>query len=363
MRFEALAHAEHKLLTVARALRAPTWLLACALVLAVLLVPTAGTARAGTPYVDGISDQSLPVWNGSFSASPFASFFRASWVGQIALARYVVQWNAMAEASSGPNAGGDYRERFEAWLQDVQRLGLAPVVAVTSYTRVYPNTAGEYQQEIEALMFAAERAGLAVGFLEAWNEPNNQGNEPAAGAGEIANWAQALCAQRGCQVIAGDFEDAPSLAGYEQTYIDALSFSPSIWGIHPYRSVKAHSDAPVLGFEQALPDRGAGAQIWFTEIGAYYCAHGQVLGEAPQASNASYLITGLIPAIVPTHVFYYGFMAGANTEVPCTTGGADDSELYRASGEPRAAAGVLFAGPERPLALASSLGDGLTPFD
>ncbi len=56
----------------------------------------------------------------------FASFFRATWVGQITLARYVVQWSAMAEVSAGANAKGDYRERFEAWLKDIRALGLAP---------------------------------------------------------------------------------------------------------------------------------------------------------------------------------------------------------------------------------------------
>jgi hypothetical protein len=361
--FEALSYAEHSRSMLTWALRVPMGLGRCALVLAVCLVLTPASARAGTPYVDGISDQSLPAWNGSFADSSFARFFRATWVGQIALARYVVQWNAMAQPSAGANADGDYRERFEAWLKDVRGLGLAPVLALTSYTSVYPNSAREYQEGLEDLLAAADRIGAPVGYVEAWNEPNNQGNEPAARAGEIADWAESVCGKRDCQVIAGDFEDAPSLPGYEQNYIDALSFSPTSWGIHPYRSVQAHNDAAVLRFEQALPDHGAGAQIWITEIGAYYCTHGQVLGEAPQAANASYLVKGLIPAIVPTHVFYYGFMAGADTEVPCAAGRASDSELYRASGEPRAAAGVLFAGPDRPLELEGNLSDGLMPFD
>lgn len=361
--FEALAHAEHSRLTTTQALRASTGLGLCVLVLVACLVLTPVSARAGTPYVDGISDQSLPAWNGSFADSSFASFFRARWVGQINLARYVVQWNAMAQASADANPDGDYRERFEAWLQDVGGLGLVPVLALTSYTNAYPSTAREYEQGLEGLLAAADRAGAPVSYVEAWNEPNNQGNEPAARAGEIANWAESLCAQRDCQVIAGDFEDAPSLPGYEQTYLSALSFSPTIWGIHPYRSVKAHSDAAVLRFEQALPGHGADAQIWITEIGSYYCARGQVLGEAPQAADASYLVNGLMPVIAPTHVFYYGFMAGADREVPCTAGHASDSELYRAAGEPRAAAGVVFAGADRPLELESSLGAGLAPFD
>jgi hypothetical protein len=320
-------------------------------------------AHAATNYVDGISDQSLPAWNDSFTDSSFASFFRASWVGQIAFARYVVQWNTMAEASKGANTDGDYRERFEAWLEDVRGLGLTPVLALTSYDGVYPGTAGEYQRELEQLLAQADRLQAPVAYVEAWNEPNNQGNEPAARAGEIADWARTVCAQSGCRLIAGDFEDAASLPSYEHTYISALSFSPTIWGVHPYRSVKAHSDVPVLRFQQALPDHGADTQVWFTEIGAYYCLNGQVLGEAEQASDASYLVNDLIPAIAPTHVFYYGFMAGGDTEVLCAAGRGSDSELYRASGQPRTAAGVVFAGPHRALELEASLASGLQPFD
>ncbi len=360
--FEALAHSERSRLRLTRALRASTAFGRGVLVLAVCLVLMPATANAATTYIDGISDQSLPAWNGSFADSSFASFFRVSWVGQIALARYVVQWNAMAEASNGANAHGDYRERFEAWLQDVRSLGLAPVLALTSYNDAYPDAAGEYRRELERLIGQADQVQAPVSYVEAWNEPNNQGDEPPAKAGEIANWARTVCEHSGCQLIAGDFEDARSLPGYEHAYISALSFSPAIWGIHPYRAVKAHSDVSVLSFEQVLPDHGADAQIWFTEIGAYYCAHGQMRGEAQQAADASYLVDDLIPAVAPTHVFYYGFMAGADTEVPCAAGTASDSELYRASGEPRAAAGVVFAGLARPLELAASLGDGLVPF-
>jgi hypothetical protein len=361
--FEALAHTERSRVARFPALRAWIALAPVVLVLVACLAAMPANAGAVTSYVDGISDQSLPAWNGSSSDSSFASFFGASWVGQIAFARYVVQWNAMAEASKGANADGDYRERLEAWLEDVRDLGLTPVLALTSYNGVYPESSGEYRGQLEHLLGEAESRQARVPFLEGWNEPNNQGNEPAARAAEIADWAHAVCEQRACQVIAGDFEDAPSLLSYERAYISTLSFSPAIWGIHPYRSVSAHEDAPLLRFERALPDHGAETQLWFTEIGAYYCADGQVLGEAQQASDASYLVEELIPAIAPTHVFYYGFKAGGDTEVPCAGAGGFDSELYRASGEPRAAAGVVFAGPDRALELEASLASGLQPFD
>jgi len=330
------------------------------LALAAWLVHGAATASAGTPYVDGISDQSLPAWDGSDSDSPFASLFATAWVGQITLARYVLQWNAMAQASHGANADGDYREQFEAWLRDVRRLGLAPVLALTSYTGVYPDTGREYRPQLEQVLDEGARAGAPIGYVEAWNEPNNQGDEPAGKAGEIANWADSVCQGRRCQVIAADLEDTPSVTVYERAYVSSLAFTPAIWGIHPYHSVKAHDDATVLRFEQALPNHGAGAQIWFTEVGAYYCVHGEERGEARQASDASYLIDTLIPAIGPVHVFYYGFMAAHRAEVPCTPGAGGDTELYRATGAPRLAARVLWSAAHDPSpAFGSSLSAGL----
>jgi hypothetical protein len=314
----------------------------CLTALAAGVLAGAASARAGTQYFDGISDQGLPAWDGSFPDSSFARSFRATWLGQISLARYVLQWNAMGETSRGPNAHGDYRERFEAWLRDVHSLGLAPVIALTSYTRAYPASAGEYDQGLEVILEEAARAGDQVGYGEAWNEPNNQGAERARKAAEIANWANSTCERRGCQVIAGDFEDRPAAVVYEQAYVSALDFSPGIWGIHPYYSVKAHSDGAVLEIEQSLPHGGDDTQIWFTEIGAYYCAHGQPRGEAGQASDASYLLDELIPAIAPTHVFYYGFIAGDHAELPCAGRDDFDSELYGASHRARSAARVLL---------------------
>jgi len=333
---------------------------ACTLALAIGLLHGAPTASAGTRYVDGISDQSLPAWASSLADGSFANLFAGAWVGQITLARYVVQWNAMAQASNGPNADGDYRERFEAWLRDVDSLGLAPVLALTSYTGVHPASAGEYRARLQQLLEEADDVGEPIGYVEAWNEPNNQGDVTAVNAAAIANLANSVCERWRCQVIAGDLEDTPLVTTYEHVYIRALDFAPAIWGIHPYYSVKAHDDATILRFEQALPNHGAGGQLWFTEIGAYYCTRGQVRGEARQAADVSYLEDTLIPAIAPAHVFYYGLIAAYGAEVPCTASGGDDSELYRADGQPRAAASVILsASADRPFLPGSDLSDGL----
>jgi hypothetical protein len=297
--------------------------------------------------VDGISDQSLPAWDGAFGG-PFTARLRAALVGApespITIARYVVQWDAMSEASAGPDPGGDYRERFEAWLRDVGSLGLVPVVALTSYDGVRPAAPGEYTPRLQELLQRARAIGTPIAYLEPWNEPNNQGHEGTAAAAALANAANAVCASLGCGVIAGGFEDAPGLLAYELAYQRALTFTPSDWGVHPYFSVLAHDDSRLLAFRAALPDGGRGARVWFTEIGALYCSRGEVRGERRQAGDAAYLVDELIPdpAIAPVHVIYYALLYADRRAAPCAPQGGADSELFAADGRPRAAAAVVF---------------------
>jgi hypothetical protein len=316
------------------------------------------SASAITGYVDGISDQSLPAWDGSFATSPFAASLRGLRAGgplaQISLARYVLQWNALTEAGGRPSARGNYRERFEAWLEDVRSVDLTPVVALTSYNGVHPKSADEYRLRLEEILDTAAAIGEPIGYVEAWNEPNNQGHESPAKAAQLANAANAVCeAGHGCRVIVGDFEDTSTVAGFERAYEKALNFPADTWGVHPYVSVKAHTDSNLLNFKANLPNHGVGEQIWFTEIGAFYCKEGEVRGEDRQASDASYLVDTLIPdpALAPTHVFYYGLLYRDHMQASCAPGGGDDTELYGPNDEPRAAASVVL----KPMALGGQL--------
>jgi hypothetical protein len=323
--------------------------------LAVLLVTlgvTCTAASAGTRYIDGISDQSVPVWDGSFAGSPFASYFRSRWIaaasGQITLARYVVQWDAMTHDRGSAHHGDGYGERFEAWLQDARSMGLIPVVALTSYDHLYPGSPADYRSSLEAILTRATAMGYPISYVEPWNEPNGQGHEDALTAAAFANSATGVCEQmRTCRVIAGDFEDRSTVTRYERAYEAALTSAPSIWGVHPYVSVASHNDANLVRLISALPAHLAARQIWFTEIGALYCGRGQVRGEARQASDAAYLVNSLLgdPAVAPTHAFYYGFLFGGHVNAPCAAGGGDDSELYSSSDEPRAAARILLRPP------------------
>jgi hypothetical protein len=332
--------------------RSPAPILACAaLVWAVAVAAVAAVAApARASGIDGISDQSLPAWDGTFAASPLAALLEPR-IGparrQISLARYVLQWNAIAQPSRGAAPVGDYRERFEAWLADVAASGLQPVLALTSYDGARPGSAAAYADALEATLTRARALGWPIAFVEPWNEPDNQGREPAAVAAAFANIAQTRCAALGCRVVAGDFEDGPALPAYQRTYERGLTFLPSVWGIHPYRALAARDPSGLVRFRAELPFAGAGAQVWFTEVASFYCRHGQVLGQAAQAAQARYLRAVLEdPRLAPAHAFYYGLMFADRRPAPCTPTGGDDSELYEPGDRPRAAAAVLLAGAE-----------------
>jgi hypothetical protein len=327
----------------------------------------AGGARAAAAaHVDGISDQGLPAWDDSFAASAFAQAFRNGWAGGpdgVSLARYVVQWNALAEPGLGSDPNGDYRERLNAWLTDVRLLGLAPVLALTSYDGVTPRSPAQFAGALAEILALARADGVPIGYVEPWNEPNDQGRASPLAAARLADAAQAVCAGAGrCRVIAGDLLDDGGMVAYERAYERGLTFRPTLWGLHPYYAVAGHEDSTVLAFRENLPAGGAGAGLWFTEVGAMYCLHGVLRGEARQAADARYLLDALVrdPRVAPEHVFYYGFLAGDRARIPCARGGAD-SELYGAGDAPRAAAAVLGEGIASARALAFGPSPGAAP--
>jgi hypothetical protein len=309
-------------------------------------------ARAGAAYVDGISDQSLPVWDGGFSSSYFADLFQDAWVGDppshITLARYVVQWNV----TSGEYP--HYYSEFKAWLTDTSKLHLTPELALTSYDGIYPSSADEYRTRLREVLERARETGQPIRYLEAWNEPNSQGNVAASTAAQFTNSASTVCEDGyGCAVVAGNFEDNPDVSQYEDEYVKNLNPVPVIWGVHPYYSVEEMSETPFLNFREHLPDGGAGQQIWFTEIAARECSDfdGHLVdnGEAGQALRANWLVNTLMKNAQPEHVFYYELLLGERRQPSCIAEGLDGA-LYLPAGDPaepdhpRLAASYIWGG-------------------
>ncbi len=242
---------------------------------------------------------------------------------------------------------GDYKRylrEFEAWLDDVESMSLKPMIALTSYDGLLPGSQREYRNELVEILGRARALGEPIGWVEAWNEPNGQGGEPAANAAAFTNAASATCAgEFSCTVIAGDFEDSPGVAAYEDEYVSDLNTAPTNWGVHPYYSVGQESEAPLRTVREHLPNAGAGERIWFTEVAARKCTDfdGDLIenGEAGQARQADWLVNTLIRNARPVHVFYYELLLREGREPSCATEGSD-SALYVPSGDP--------AEPDRP---------------
>jgi hypothetical protein len=318
------------------------------------LIPSAGAA---TSYVDGISDQSLPEWDGGFEQSYFAGLFNDAWVhgpgAHVAFARYVVQWNVMS---------GDYPRylvEFEAWLDDAASIDLKPEIALTSYDGSLPGSPREYRGELARILERTSALGHPIRWLEAWNEPNGQGGESAANAAALTNAASNVCAGGYCTVIAGDFEDSPGVAAYEDEYVGDLDPVPTNWGVHPYYSVEEESEAPLEVVREHLPNAGAGERVWFTEVAARKCSDfdGDLVenGEAGQARRARWMVKTFIQNAKPEHVFYYEVLLKERKRPECLTEGSD-SALYEPSAEP--------AEPDRPRLAAGYIwgdGDGSAP--
>lgn len=339
---------QHRLRLRSDSRRASVALVALCLSLACFSAP----AWAGTGYVDGISDQGLMSWSGNVtdagSSISFPAFFASSLVGdppsRIKLARYVVQWDVML--------GAGYPEelaKLQRWYDNALQLQLIPELALDNYNCTGctpPQSSIEYKAALEALL--ATFPGIQV--LEAWNEPNNTHYTSylaPASAAQLMNAAYALCEIHRCAAIAGDFLDSePNLVEYEREYERYLMpADPSDWGIHPYHAVKYTTSSTVEAFKAALP-HPATDNLWFTEVGAYYCEAGYVYGERPQAEQARFLTDDLIPEFQPAHVFYYE-LAWRYDEPPACDSQQDDTALYAASSpngtlSARTAAHIVF---------------------
>ncbi len=338
------------------AARAARWLAIGAAAVAVAAAGATSARAAGTPYVDGISDQNVPYWNGDFwnGGPPVSAFGRllqselAQTPGlRLRYARYVVAYDVMCD-QTGPAFA-----TFKAWLNDVQSLGLVPDVGFwygnfdgnrCPGLPLIPQTAAQYNGTSTGGAVAALLARFPqIRTIEPWNEPNDGRGPDVAPATAAAFWlaVHADCGASGCDaVIAGDFSDSTHLASYEHAYVAALGgVDPGDWGIHPYTAVNRLETKPVTVFQAELPSPPTD-RVWYTEVGAFYCtrkmnpatgASAQTL-EDYQQTRARYLVhTLMAPPLAPVHVFYYEFMFKNNVPGPCVT---NDTALFEPNGPP-----------------------------
>ena len=74
---------------------------------------------------------------------------------------------------------------------------MTPVLSLTSYDGTYPASAAAYVSSLQALLGLGVAIGYPIRYVEAWNEPNDQGRMPASRAATLADAAQAVCAGGG----------------------------------------------------------------------------------------------------------------------------------------------------------------------
>jgi hypothetical protein len=316
---------------------------------------TGASALASTGYVDGISDQSLPRWDSGFSSSYFAGFFKNNWINpspHIQYARYVVQWNVMYKPTEKPyneEPYNNYRQQFEEWLTDAGGMGLTLEIALTEYPSTpYPSSSSEYKSRLKEVLNQANAQGHPVSYLEPWNEPNGQGGESASAAAHFANEGNVACKESPkCTIVAGNFEDSSSAANYIKEYRENLNFTPSNWGIHPYQSVEHEEEKYYNNALEALPNKGEGDHIWFTEIAVRRCTASNNNGEMGQAERAKWLVDTLMSYAKPEHVFYWEFLLKEHKQPACSE---TDDALYVPSSDPnapdapRSAAAFIYGG-------------------
>jgi hypothetical protein len=341
-----------------------------ALVVAVSIAcATAVSASASVPYVDGIADQNIGLWNGNFADAqgvfdePFYDYFQQAWVGtppsHIRYARFVTAPDVIAQ-------GGACEQNLFNWYSYVTNtLHLIPVITVWDVAEGgcadhgVPSNAN-YTSDIEQLIAALGGLGSPLPYLEAWNEPNASGVSSTAAAGFWTD-ANSVCATAGCTALAGDFVDTAdqsqkfnpgcaanltfnNLKSYESGYVKGLKGAkPAVWALHPYLAVNCQESASVSAFTANLPASTTPAQVWFTEVGGWECALGQSppRGTTAQQADASYLVNKLMAppaANPPTNVFWYELAAPGYTQ-NCAK--YADSALYEANTAP----GFLLARP------------------
>jgi hypothetical protein len=318
-----------------------------AAIAAALLLGT-GTAHAGTA-VNGISDQRVGNPNpddGGWTQSVHQA--ADSVRSQLRYARYQVQWDVALLASTHPEV-----QKLHNWLVRAQQHDMRPLISFM------PRGIGSGDQPSPS-EYAAAVAQFRLNWPQvldftAWNEPNHPGfSVSALVAALYLRELMGVCSGA-CTVAAGDFSgNANATHTYWSEYrghVDNLGLRPAVWAYHPYEAINDVSAVQTRGIADFISIIGADKEIWFTEVGAYYCQDQTYRGPEEQNNAAARLQTlssGSAYSAVNrnlTRVYYYHF-TGDYRELPDGRRKCDhDSGLFdyaHVGGAPRPAFYTIF---------------------
>lgn len=261
---------------------------------------SAGSAHAAS--ITGFADQQ--IGRGDPAAGEWSTVPRA-WADnlpQVNQARYNVAWDVALQ----PATNRDVVDLVN-WLNATAARGMRPLISfmprgaappsVSDYTLAMQNFRIQWPQVTE---------------FTPWNEPNHPSTSISATTAVDYLGALTTVCGGSCTVAAGDFAGDRTPGAYYSNYkslADARGIRPAIWAYHPYEVVNSGTASNRFdGLSSFLSTIGTDKQVWFTEVGAYFCVGGTLSG--PDAQNAAAqrlrdLIADPVYAAQVRRVYYY----------------------------------------------------------
>lgn len=214
-----------------------------ALVLAILVLPSAADAARDPGLEFGIADQKTEV----FGDPRFNAL-------DIDNARLTVPWDLFKY---------DWQvAEVDAWMEAAAAAGVTDPLISFNRSRIdtrwdiVPST----RQFVRTLKKFRKRYPDANTF-SVWNEPNLHSQPTLHRIGLYVKWYKAFKKEcRGCTLLAGELIDLDNMASWTKRFQKKLGGSPAIWGLHNYRDVNRRQ-TDTLATMLDITD----ARIWMTE--------------------------------------------------------------------------------------------------
>jgi hypothetical protein len=258
------------------------------------LAAQSSTAATITGFSDqeiGRSDPAVGEWSTTVRAW-------ADQLPQVTQARYNVAWDVALQPPTN-RAVVD----LVNWLNATAARGMRPLISFMPSGGATPSVA-DYTLALQHFRIQWPQ----VTEFTAWNEPDHSGEThlPEATAVDFLRAATSICGSS-CTVAAGDF--AGGDAGYVTTYYGLLgTLRPSAWAYHPYGPVNDDGTNRFARLDAFLGTIGSDKDVWFTEVGAYFCRDNRLYGAASQNAAAGRLrdlLADPVRARQVSRVYYY----------------------------------------------------------
>jgi len=283
----------------------------------VLALLGSGAAQATSP-VTGLSDQRMARFDGNLGEwTPTVQRYATNAASQIKQARYQVRWDVALLPTTDRAV-----VELDAWLRAAQTRGYRPLITFMPSARGDQPSRAAYQAAVAQFRINWPQ----VTEFTPWNEPNHSDfSVPASSAVDYLQALLAVCGSS-CTVAAGDFSGSRTEHTYYRDYkglVDARGLAPRVWAYHPYEVVNNGTASDRFDGLRAFLALTGSADVWFTEVGAYYCQGGTYYGPSAQ-NDAALRLRALISS--PSHaaynrrlkrVYYYHFSGDWHPGGPC----------------------------------------------